>query len=744
MRKMVSAKETITFAIEGMHCASCVKRIEDSLHSVTGVAQATVNLASGKATVELDSITGTTEHLAQAVAQAGYNAHFEEANQQASTSREGQANAILKIKMLFSLVVGSLLLWATFPGLMDTAPMLFHNGWVQLLLATPVQFWAGLDFYISTYAGLRNRAANMDTLVALGTSVAYSYSLFVVFSPEVVERVDIDSMPYFDASVVIIAFILLGRYLEDKAKRGTSAAIKKLVSLQAKTGRVIRNGKEEDIPISEILVGDMVRVRPGEKIAVDGEVIEGESSVDESMVTGESIPVDKSPGNRVIGATINKTGSFLFKATRVGKETMLSQIITLVEQAQGSKAPIQRLADVVSSYFVPIVLMLAVVTFVIWYDFGPPPVFLLAMVNAVAVLIIACPCAMGLATPTAIMVSTGKGAEHGILIRNAEALETAHKIDTVIFDKTGTLTNGTPEVTDIIPCSNFTAREVLQYSASLEQGSEHSLAESIVRRADKDGVLLQPASDFKTIAGHGIEGVINSKKVLLGNRRLLSLHKLDYSSLEASLTSLENDGKTTMVLTIDGTLTGIIVLADTIKETAKEAVETLHQMGIESMMITGDNQRVAQAVARKLGIPIVLAEVLPAEKEAEVRKAKMRGKTVAMVGDGINDAPALAAADLGIAMGSGTDVAMEASDITLMHKDLCLVPLSIELSKRTMRTVKMNLIWAFGYNILLIPVAMGVLYPFFKVLLNPMLASAAMAFSSFFVVLNSLFLKRGL
>lgn len=639
----------------------------------------------------------------------------------------------LQIKVIASLVLGGLILWGSFPGLMGTAPEILRNFWVQLLLAIPVQFWAGWEFYQATIPALRNRTANMDTLVALGTTVAYGYSAVVAIFPQIVKSVGIVPTPYFDVATIIIALILLGRFLEAKAKAGTSEAIKKLISLQAKTARILRNGKEVDIPIEEVVVGDIIRVRPGEKIPVDGVILEGYSSVDESMITGESIPKDKSKGDSVVGATINKTGTFMYKAMKVGKDTMLSQIIKLVQEAQASKAPIQRLADLISSYFVPIVIMLAIATFVVWYVFGPNPAFLFAMLNTVAVLIIACPCAMGLATPTAIMVGTGKGAEKGILIKDAQSLETAHKINTVIFDKTGTLTKGTPEVTDI-------SGDVLQLAASLESGSEHSLAESILKKAREKGLNLKKVGKFKAIPGYGIEGIIDGRKIILGNRRLMEKYLVEVN--EKRVEKLENEGKTAMMLAVDGKLAGLIAVADTLKETAKEAVKKLQRMGIEVIMITGDNQKTANAIARNVGIKRVLAEVLPDQKEAEVRKIQAEGKVVAMVGDGINDAPALAAADIGIAIGTGTDVAIEAGDITLVNKDLQSVASAIDLSKKTMKTIKMNLFWAFGYNIILIPVAMGILYPFFHLLLNPIFASAAMASSSISVVSNSLLLKR--
>ncbi|MEK7124132.1 MAG: copper-translocating P-type ATPase, partial [Patescibacteria group bacterium] len=554
--------------------------------------------------------------------------------------------------------------------------------------------------------------------------------------------IGIEPLPYFDVATIIIGLILLGRYFEAKAKAGTSEAIKKLIGLQAKTARVVRDGKEIDIPIAEVVIGDIIRVRPGEKVPVDGIIQEGESSIDESMVTGESIPVDKSKGANVIGATINKTGTFTFKTAKVGQETMLAQIIKLVQEAQGSKAPIQRLADLVSSYFVPVVLMLAIATFVVWYNFGPAPALLFALLNTVAVLIIACPCAMGLATPTAIMVGTGKGAEHGILIKDAESLETAHKINTIIFDKTGTLTKGKPEVTDVIVVDNLYRDEALQLAASLEKGSEHSLAESIVKKADEEKIALSRVEGFQAIPGHGVEGIIEEKRVVLGNRKLMQIKNISIKDQEANIARLEQEGKTVMMLASGGKLMALIAVADTVKESAVEGLQQLQKLGIEAVMITGDNQRTANAIAQKLGIKRVLAEVLPDQKEAEVRKIQAEGKVVAMVGDGINDAPALAAADVGIAMGSGTDVAIEAADITLINKDLRSVANAVTLSKKTMRTIKQNLFWAFGYNIVLIPVAMGLLYPFFHILLNPIFASIAMATSSVSVVSNSLLLKR--
>lgn len=735
---------TKTFAIKGMHCASCVSLLERSLKKVEGVTNANVNLATEKATVKYDSQKVTDKHLESAVSNVGYQALISdeikhEEDEQAEKQKELKS---LRNQVIISLILGGLILWGSFPGLMKTAPMFLQNFWLQLILATPVQFWAGYGFYRATISALKHRTANMDTLVAIGTTVAFAYSVFVTVLPEVVKRIGIDPMPYFDTSSIIIGLILLGRYFEARAKAGTSEAIKKLIGLQAKTARVIKDGKEQDIPIDQVEIGNVVRVRPGEKIPVDGVIIEGESSIDESMLTGESIPTDKTTGDTVVGATINKNGTFTFKTTKVGGETMLAQIIKLVQEAQGSKAPIQRIADLISSYFVPIVLMLAVATFVIWYDFGQTQALLFALLNTVAVLIIACPCAMGLATPTAIMVGTGKGAEHGILIKDAESLETAHKINTIIFDKTGTLTKGQPEVTDVIKAGSLDENELLRVAASIEKGSEHSLAEAIVKAAESKQLNLSKVESFKAIPGHGVEGMVDGKKVFLGNKRLMDREKINLDSYIQEVSKLENGGKTVMMLAINNQLAGMVAVADTIKETARQGVDALKNLGVEVVMISGDNQRTANAIARSLGIDRVLAEVLPDQKEAEVRKIQAEGKKVAMVGDGINDAPALAAADVGIAMGSGTDVAIEAADITLINKDLRSVASAIILSKKTMSTIKMNLVWAFGYNIILIPVAMGILYPFFHLLLNPIYASVAMATSSISVVSNSLFLKR--
>ncbi len=737
---------TRTVSIKGMHCASCVRLIEKSLGKIEGVIAANVNLATEKAAITFDPGKVDDARISSAVSDVGYEVLKEQVSEEKNLEQEHKKKELkdLKSKVVLSLTLGLLIVFGSFPVLASYAPAFLKQSIVQLLLAIPVQFWAGRGFYQATVPALKHRTANMDTLVAIGTTVAFAYSAFVTLLPQAVTSIGIEPMPYFDVSTIIIGLILLGRYFEARAKAGTSEAIKKLIGLQAKTARVVKNGKETDVPISEVVVGDIIRVRPGEKIPVDGVIVEGRSSIDESMVSGESIPVEKSREDWVVGATINKTGTFLYRATKVGSDTMLAQIIKLVQEAQGSKAPIQRLADLISSYFVPIVIMLALATFMVWYVFGPPPAFLFAMLNAIAVLIIACPCAMGLATPTAIMVGTGKGAEHGILIKDAESLEIAHKVSTVIFDKTGTLTKGQPEVTDIVRVqgTGYGEQEVLKIAASLEKGSEHSLAEAILKRAQEEKVDFISVQKFKATPGYGVEGEINGKKIFLGNRKLMEKEGIKIYDLRFKIEDLENQGKTVMMLGLNDKLTGLIAVADTLKETAKGGVEALQKMGIEVVMITGDNEETAKAIAKQAGIKRVLAEVLPDQKEAEVKKIQSEGKVVAMVGDGINDAPALAQADIGIAMGTGTDVAIEAGDITLINRDLRSVSSAINLSKKTMRAIKLNLFWAFGYNIILIPVAMGVLYPFFKILLNPIFASAAMALSSISVVSNSLLLKR--
>jgi Cu+-exporting ATPase len=735
-----------TYDIKGMHCASCVVRIEQALKKVPGVHDAIVNLATNKATVTYDPDRAKEADMARAVADTGYEAVT--AEQMGMTSSEHAAHLrqesvaelrSLKRRVIIALGLGILIVWGSFPGLMDTAPALLRNFWVQLVLATPVQLWIGLAFYRPALRAARHFTSNMDTLVALGTTVAYGYSVVVTAFPELVRQGRIEPEPYFDVAVIIIGLILMGRYLEARAKAGTGEAIRKLLGLQAKTARVVVGDMERDVPIEQVKVGDLIRVRPGEKVPVDGAIVEGISAIDESMVTGESLPVEKTIGAVVVGSTVNKHGTFVFRATKVGSDTVLAQIVRLVQEAQGSKAPIQRLADRISSVFVPIVIVLAAATFVTWMIWGPAPALPLAILNTVAVLIIACPCAMGLATPTAIMVGTGKGAAQGILVRDAAALETAHRVDTVMFDKTGTLTRGKPQVTDVLPAQGFDRGAVLRLAASLEKGSEHPLAESILKEAE--GVTLAPVEGFAAVPGHGVSGVIDGQRVLLGNPKLMERERIGISIVD-DVERLETEGKTVVVLAVDGVSVGIIAIADTIKNTAAAAVSELKSMGVRSVMITGDNERTATAIAKQLGITEIYAHVLPDQKEQKVRELQEKGRKVAMVGDGINDAPALVAADVGIAMGSGTDVAMESAGITLMNSDPRSVVTAIRLSRRTLRTIKQNLFWAFGYNFVLIPVAMGVLYPVWGILMNPVFASAAMAASSISVVVNSLLLKR--
>lgn len=680
-----------SFPIIGMHCASCARLIEKKLQKTPGVVSAAVNYGSEEATVETDD-TVTPRALADAVSDIGYTAITQSEHRKTPDELKEEAKkaelADLKQKVIVSAVLSGLILLGSF--------LLAFPSYALLLLTTPVLFWAGLQFFQATWSGLKNRTASMDTLIAIGTLAAYGYS---IANP---------AKTYYDTAAVIVTLILLGRYFEARAKAHTGDAIKKLLGLQAKTARVVRHGKELDIPISEVRVGDVIRVRPGEKIPVDGTITDGFSSIDESMVTGESIPVDKKKGDMVIGATMNKTGTFLFAATKIGADTMLSRIVKMVSEAQSSRAPIQRLADQISGYFVPIVLMLAVLTFVVWFDIGTLPQ---ALTNMIAVLIIACPCALGLATPTAIMVGTGKGAGAGILIRDAEALEIANKIKTIVFDKTGTLTQGRPVVTD------YSSKETLTIAASLEMGSEHSLGEAILTKAE--GLKLLTVREFKAVPGKGISGIIGGKRYFFGKPR-------------KSYETLEHRGKTVMELAAGEKTVGYVAVADTLKPEAKDTVTALKKKHIAVWMVTGDNERTALAIAKEAGIEQVLAGVLPDQK---AQKVNALPHPVAFAGDGINDAPALAAADVGIAMGSGTDVAIESAGITLLNKHLTSVVTALNLSRATLAVIKQNLFWAFGYNVILIPAAaVGIL--------NPMLAAFAMAASSISVVTNSLRLNR--
>jgi len=746
--------EKIVLPIQGMTCASCVNRVEKALSSLKGVVDVNVNFATERASIEYLPGEVTIKDLKKVVQEAGYQ--VVELKVGDSTLRE--EDVVEKERLLreqdlsrlkWKFIIGAVLL-SPILVLMYGGPLLEKwfglskeiNFFIQFLLATPVQFWAGWQFYLGFWKATKHKTSDMNTLIAVGTSAAYLYSLIVTFGPHLIMVRGLMVDVYFDTSAAIIVLILLGRFLEARAKGRTSEAIKKLIGLQPKTARVLRNGNEMDIPVEEVTPGDVVIVRPGEKIPVDGSVKEGYSSVDESMVTGESLPVEKRAGDAVIGATMNKTGTFKFEATKVGRDTVLSQIIRLVQEAQGSKPPIARLVDVIASYFVPVVIGIAILTFMIWYLFGPHPALTYAFLNFIAVLIIACPCALGLATPTSIMVGTGKGAENGILIRGAEALETAHRLNTIVLDKTGTLTKGEPSVTDIIEGDRFSRKEILTLAASAEKGSEHPLGEAIVIKAKEENLSLLDPKDFQAIAGYGIEAMINSKKVLLGNIKLMEERKVFLNGFLEKAEHLSSEGKTPMFLAVEGEAAGIIAVADTLKENSKEAVEALRRMGLEVVMLTGDNERTARAIAHQIGIDRVLAEVLPEMKAEEVKRLQTEGKRVGMVGDGINDAPALAQANVGIAIGTGTDVAMESSDITLMGGDLRGVVTAIALSKATIRNIRQNLFWAFAYNTILIPVAAGVLFPFWGILLNPILAAGAMAFSSVTVVSNALRLRK--
>ncbi len=736
---------SLELPIQGIECASCVQKIEKALLQTRGVTKAVVNLATEKAKVEYLPSETNLEEVKRAIESTGYKVlEFEPSEEIEDPERliREREYKKLKIKFIAGLVLGLFVFLGSSRHWFPWIPSFLGNFYVLWALATPVQFWIGWQFYKGAWGAFKHRNAEMNTLIAVGTSAAYLYSVAATLFPSFFEAGGIKPEVYFDTSALIIVLILLGRLLEARAKGQTSEAIKKLMGLSPKTARVIREEKEIDIPVEEVLVGDTIIVRPGEKIPVDGIVKEGKSAVDESMITGESIPVKKKAGDEVMGATINKTGSFKFQATKVGKDTALAQIIKLVQDAQGSKAPIQRLADVISGYFVPIVISIAIATFVIWFNFGPFPALTFALLTFVAVMIIACPCALGLATPTAVMVGTGKGAEKGILIKGGESLETAHKLDTIVFDKTGTLTRGAPEITDIVTQNDYSEEEILKYAASAEKVSEHPLAEAIIKRAKEKKIELHDPKNFNAIEGHGIEADVDGKKVLLGNLKLMQKQQIVVRDLEEKAEELAGDGKTPMYISLEGKATGLIAVADTLKENSLQAVEKLKKLGLEVIMLTGDNKKTAEAIARKAGIDRVLPEVLPEDKVHEIKSLQSGGRRVAMVGDGINDAPALAQADVGIAIGSGTDVAMEASDITLIKGDLRGVVSAIELSKRTIKIIKQNLFWAFFYNTAGIPLAAGVLYPFFGILLNPIFASAAMAFSSVSVVSNSLRLRR--
>ena len=742
------ATDQVEFRVSGMSCASCVVNIESVLGELPGVDRVDVSFGTERATVEYDPTQITPANLQAAVADAGYRLVPRPAPGSADTedteAEERQAEirdlswrvalgAVLSAPVVFAVMTVDLF-GATW------VPEFLLNRWFQLAVITPVMFYTGWPIHRTGWLTLRHRTADMNSLITIGTIAAFGYSLLVTLVPSAVPE-DVREV-YYEAVGVIITLILLGRLLEVRAKDGTGEAIRKLIGLQAKTATLIRDGVEVEVPIDEVLPGDVVLVRPGEKVPVDGVIVDGRSTLDESMVTGESIPVTKEAGDVVIGATINQTGAFRFEATKVGADTMLSQIIKLVEQAQGSKAPIQRLADLVSSYFVPAVMFIAVATFTVWFTVGPKPALTLSLVAAVAVLIIACPCALGLATPLSIMVSTGKGAEHGILIRSAEALETAHKIDTIVLDKTGTITRGEPALTDIVTARTIDETELLRLVASAEQSSEHPLAQGIVTGARQRGLDLADATEFDSITGKGIRALVDGHEILIGNQRLLDDANIDAADLSAEMDTLAEAGRTPMLVAVDGAPGGVVAVADTVKDDSAAAIAALRALGITVAMITGDNARTAAAIARQVGVERVLAEVLPEHKALEVRRLQDEGGIVAMVGDGINDAPALAQADVGFAIGTGTDVAIESSDITLISGALDGVVTAITLSRATMRNIRQNLFLAFIYNGVGIPIAAGVLYPFIGVQLSPMIAAVAMAASSLSVVGNASRLRR--
>ena len=734
----------VKIGIENLRCASCVKFIEDELKSTQGVLNATVNIATQEAVVDYLPQNTTLAELNKAIETWGYKPRPALSDAPVDKQEEAHAREYSRLMKMFwfaAIISVPVLLFAYpqyVPLIRDLSMETIRWSWILSAVVTlPVLFYSGYDFFTGAWAAFKHRSANMNTLIALGTGAAWLYSTFAISFPAIFPEGT--SEPFYDVVSVVIALVVLGQALELRAKGQSSSAIKKLLGLQAKTARVIRDGKEMDIPVEEVLVGDVIQVRPGEKIPVDGVIVEGSSAVDESMLTGESMPASKKMGDEVIGATINKTGAFKFRTTKVGKDTALAQIVKMVQDAQNSKAPIARLADTVSGYFVPIVMILAVWTFVIWFVIGPQPQLVYALVTSVTVLIIACPCALGLATPMSLMVGIGKGAENGILIRSGEALQSARAIQIVVLDKTGTITKGKPELTDIVISDQPIVKddELLRLASSVEKVSEHPLAQAIVDGAQARKLELAEVKDFEAIPGHGVSAKVEDKNILIGNLKLMNRENIALGSLEEKSKSLADDGKTPMFIALNGKAAGIIAVADTVKEDSAEAIAVLQKMGIEVVMITGDNRRTAEAIARKVGITRVLAEVLPEDKAQNIQQLQAEGKKVAMVGDGINDAPALAQADVGLAIGTGTDVAIEASDITLIKGSLKGVVTAIEVSRATMTNIYQNLVGAFFYNVLGVPVAMGLLFPFFGLLLSPLIAGAAMAFSSVTVVGNA-------
>lgn len=745
--KLLVETTSKTLKLEGMSCASCAKNIERITRKLNGVIESNVNYATEKLTISFEPSLVKTSDIKKAIAKGGYKALKEESNVDLDKEKKEKEIKALWNRFLISAIFGVPLLLVAMvpmiagkmnmmlPGAIDPMMHLKVYAMLQLILVLPIMV-TGRRYFIVGFKSLVRLSPNMDSLISMGASAAFLYSIFAVYEIFIGNT---GYEMYFESAGIILTLITLGKYLESVTKGKTSEAIKKLMGLQPKTATIIREDEESEIPIDEVEVGDIVVVKPGEKMPVDGEVVYGTTSVDESMLTGESMPVEKSIGHKIIGASINKNGSIKFKATKVGKDTALAQIITLVENAQGSKAPIAKMADIISGYFVPVVIGLALISSLSWLLAGQTGVFSLTIF--ISVLVIACPCALGLATPTAIMVGTGKGAEYGVLIKSGTALETAHKIQTIVFDKTGTLTEGKPKVTDIITSEGIDEDYLLQIAATAEKGSEHPLGEAIVKGAEERKLEFKKTQKFNAIPGLGIEVTIDGEKILLGNKKLMDESNVSLSDLEKLADKLAEEGKTPMFIAIEGNLSGIIAVADTVKENSKKAIERLHSMGIQVAMITGDNKRTAEAIAKQVGIDTILAEVLPEDKANEVKKLQAEGKKVAMVGDGINDAPALAQADIGIAIGSGTDVAMESADIVLMRSDLMDVPTAIQLSKKTITNIKQNLFWAFGYNILGIPVAMGVLHLFGGPLLNPIIAALAMSCSSVSVLTNALRLK---
>jgi Cu+-exporting ATPase len=749
--------QVVNLGIQGMSCASCANAIEQAVNKVAGVEECHVNFAASQAKVAYNPQTTDLQHIQQAVTDAGYSATLPE---ETENGEEGERESLqiekeLKKKVLVGGIVSAILVIGSLPMMLGVHwpwfPNWLHNPWLQLILTTPVMVWCGRSFFEGARTAIQHGNTNMNTLVALGTGAAYFYSLFPTFFPQFFRDRGLAPDVYYEAAAVIITLILFGRLLEHRAKKQTSAAIKKLMGLQAKTARVVRDGEETDIPVKEVVVGDVVIVRPGEKIPVDGEIIEGSSTVDESMVTGESVPVEKKRGDEVIGATINKTGSFKFRAARVGKDTVLAQIVKLVKEAQGSKAPIQKLADRVTGVFVPAVIAIAIATFIIWYAITQN--LTMAAISAVSVLIIACPCALGLATPTSVMVGTGKGAENGILIKGADSLEIAHKINTIVLDKTGTITKGKPTVTNYITArgtANGNEIKLLRMVAAVERKSEHPLAEAIVEYAKEQGAdfPLPEPENFEAFGGMGVQGIVSDRLIQIGTARWMKDLGIDASNLQSHQDKWQGEGKTTAWIAVDGEIEGLIGIADTVKEDSAGVVKTLQKMGMEVVMLTGDNQKTAEAIANEVGINRVFADVRPEQKAEIVKQIKEEkiGKDtkriVGMVGDGINDAPALALADVGIAIGTGTDVAIAAGDITLISGELTGIVTAIQLSKATMENIKQNLFFAFIYNSLGIPIAAGVLYPLTGWLLSPIIAGGAMAFSSVSVVTNALRLRK--